>query len=115
MLIDEIPSPTFALNENGNVTVFIPEMMGEPSNPTVSWADETTLLFRRSPEGACHLTYVTDESMSRLGKVEKCLVIELDMEKVVDLYDQVSPDLESAFKKVYEAKVENASFVQKGL
>lgn len=109
MQIEEFPSPTFVLNENGNVTVFIPEMQGEPQAPRISGAGKNTLLFSRSAGEGCRLTYITDEIMTALGKVDKCLVIELDLDKVVDLYEQDSAGLEAAFKKVYEAEVAGIS------
>ena len=43
--------------------------------------------------------------MAALGRVKKCLVIELDLETVADLYEKDAPDLESAFKKIYESDV----------
>lgn len=110
MQIDELPSPTFALNENGNVTVFIPEMQGEPENPRISGTEKNTLFFQRSAGEGCRLTYITDEVMAALGKVEKCLVIELDMDMVVNLYEKDAAGLETAFKKVYEAGVSGISF-----
>lgn len=111
MQIDELPSPTFALNENGNVTVFIPEMQGEPDAPRITGTDKNTLFFQRSAKEGCRLTYITDEVMAALGKVKKCLVIELDMDRVVSLYETDASGLEDAFKKVYEADV---SFAQEG-
>lgn len=105
MQIEELPSPTFILNENGNVTVFIPEMQGEPEGPRISGVGKNTLFFNRSAGEGCRLTYITDEVMAALGRVDKCLVIELDLDKVVDLYEQDSAGLEAAFKKVYEAEV----------
>ena len=43
--------------------------------------------------------------MNALAKVDKCLVIELDLGLVADLYEKDDGNLETAFKKFYEADV----------
>ncbi len=105
MQIEELESPTFALNENGNVTVFVPEFAGEAANPVISGIDGQTLFFRRSPDAGCRLSGIPAEVMAALGRVKKCLVIELDLETVADLYEKDAADLETAFKKIYESDV----------
>lgn len=115
MRTEELTAPTFALNENGKVTIFIPEIKGEPSNPSIAYLDENTLFFRRSADEGCRMTFVTDEAMEQLGKSEKCLIIELDLETVTNLYEMDESDLESAFKNVYEADIDEASFKNKGI
>ena len=39
-----------------------------------------------------------------------CLIIEMDMEKIAEMAQSEDPDLESAFYRIYEARVEQASF-----
>lgn len=109
MQIDEIPSPTFILNENGNVSVLIPELTGDPDCPRLERVEKNTLFFHRSQKEGCSLTDITDEVMEALDRLVKCLIIELDLDKVVDLYEKGSADLESAFKKVYEAELSGFS------
>lgn len=114
MQIEELQGPSFALNENGKVAIFIPEIKGDPEKPSLSYLGKNALMFNRSEKTGCRMTYVTDEAMERVGKSEKCLIIELDMAKVTDLYAKDESDLESAFTKIYEADVDGDSFAKKG-
>ena len=45
MLLNEIPSPAFAVNKDGKVTVFLPELAGEAEKPEISYLFEHSLFF----------------------------------------------------------------------
>lgn len=105
MQIEKLASPSFILNENGNVSVLLPEFSGEPEAPSLSATDAGTLFFKRSGKDGCRLTDIPGEVMNALAKVDKCLVIELDLGLVADLYEKDDGNLETAFKKFYEADV----------
>lgn len=110
MQINEIPSPAFAVNEEGKVSVFLPELAGEARNPEISRLDEHTLLFKRTPDSACTVTAVPSEIIKRLSVAEKMLVVEVDLSKVVDLNDKKITDPAETFKRYYEVAIDTGSF-----
>ncbi len=88
MDINELPSPQFVINETGMISVFLPAFEGEPSTPTISKKDQTTLHFQRSPQGDVLLTNINEETMLALADVKKILVIETNVLKGIDLLDK---------------------------
>ena len=110
VLVNEFPSPTFAVNEQGRVSIFLPAMQHEPDNPVLSRQEPGVLFFQRTPEEGGFLTCLSEQSMEDIRKVDMCLIIEMDMEKIAEMAQSEDPDLESAFYRIYEARVEQASF-----
>lgn len=110
MLVNEFPSPTFAVNEQGRVTIFLPAMQREPENPVLSFEEPGVLFFQRTPTEGCFLTRLSEQSMKDIRKVDMCLIIEMDMAKITEMSQSEDPDVESTFHRVYEARVERASF-----
>ena len=110
MLLNEIPSPTFAVNKEGKVSVFLPELAGEPENPEISYLFESSLFFKRMSDAGCPITGVPDEIMQHLRTADKMLVIEVDLDKVVDLNDGKISDPADVFKRYYEATINRDSF-----
>lgn len=104
--IFEIPDATFIANESGRVTVFLPEFDGEPDAPRLVLTDSHAALFYRTPETACVLSNLHDETLDLLKKSSRCLVVELDLEKILSIIEEIQDAFdESAFKRVYETVV----------
>lgn len=110
MLLNELPSPAFTVNKEGKVSVFLPELAGEPENPEISYLKEGVLLFKRMPNAGCPVTGVPKKIIEHLRHAEKMLVIEIDLNKVVDLNDGRLADAADTFKRYYEAVVNRESF-----
>ena len=115
MLLNEIPSPAFAVNKEGKVSVFIPELTGDAEKPEISYLFENTLFFKRTPDSGCAITGVSDEIMDYLRTTEKCLVVEIDLDKVIDLDEGKLADPAGVFKRYYEALIDKASFAEKAV
>lgn len=103
--IYEITDATFMSNEAGRVTVMLPALEGEPKNPKFELTDHNSLFFYRTPETACVLSNLSDETVKLLQKTSKCLLIELDLDNVVSTMDADEERMEEAFQRVYEVNV----------
>lgn len=112
MLLNEIPSPAFAISKDGKVTVFLPELAGEPDNPVISYLFEDSLFFKRMADTGCPITGVPEEVVDRLHNADKMLVIEIDLDKVVDLNDGKISDPSEVFKRYYEVSIDRSSFAE---
>ena len=115
MLLNEIPSPAFAVNKDGKVTVFLPELAGEAEKPEISYLFEHSLFFKRTSDSGCAITGVSDEIIDYLRTAEKCLVVEIDLDKVVDLDEGRITDPAGVFKRDYEAVSNRESFDEKAV
>lgn len=115
MLLNEIPSPAFAVNKDGKVTVFLPELAGEAEEPKISYLFENSLFFLRGPDAGCTITGVADEIVDYLRTAEKCLIIEIDLDKVMDLEEGKIADPAGVFKRYYEAVIDKESFAEKAV
>lgn len=107
MEVSEIPSPTFVVNEQGRVSVFLPSFEGEPENPAFTILEENAVLFDRTPKENCFLTALSDETMSVLKKNAKCLVIEVSLEKTLDMMEnnEEAENFGDTFERMYEVSV----------
>ena len=115
MLLNELPSPAFAVSKEGKVTVFLPELAGEPENPEISYLFEGTLFFKRMPGTGCPITGVPEDIIEHLHNSEKMLVIEMDLDKIIDLNDGRLSDAADVFKRYYEATINKESFAEKAV
>ncbi|MBR1945325.1 MAG: hypothetical protein IJ846_03430 [Alphaproteobacteria bacterium] len=115
MLLNEIPSPAFAVSKEGRVTVFLPELAGEPENPEISYLFEDSLFFKRTADAGCPITGVPEDIVQNLRNADKMLVIEIDLDKVVDLNDGKISDPAEVFKRYYEAIINRDSFAEKAV
>lgn len=115
MLLNELPSPAFAVSKEGKVTVFLPELAGEPENPEISYLFEGTLFFKRMPGTGCPITGVSEDIIEHLQNSEKMLVIEMDLDKIIDLNDGRLSDAADVFKRYYEATINKESFAEKAM
>ena len=115
MLLNEIPSPAFAVNKNGKVTMFLPELAGSPEKPEISYLFEGVLFFKRMPNTGCSITGVPEDIIEHLHNYEKMLIIEMDLDKIVDLNDGRLSDPADVFKRYYEAVIDKESFAEKAV
>ena len=115
MLLKEIPSPAFAVSTDGKVTVFLPELAGEPENPEISYLFEDSLFFKRTADAGCPITGVPEDVVQSLRNADKMLIIEIDLDKVVDLNDGKISDPAEVFKRYYEASIDKDSFAEKAV
>ena len=107
MLINELPSPEFLINDAGMISVFLPAFEGEPENPVLSRENDTTLYFQRSSEGGILLTEIDEEVMDALAGTKKILVIETNVLKSIDvLEDALSSYIKSEETNPDEAQDE---------
>lgn len=115
MLLNELPSPAFAVNKEGKVTVFLPELAGEPENPEISYLFDGALFFKRMPETGCPITGVPEDIIEHLHNSDKMLIIEMNLDKIIDLNDGCLSDAADVFKRYYEAAVNKESFAEKAV
>ncbi|MBR1777916.1 MAG: hypothetical protein IJ752_04950 [Alphaproteobacteria bacterium] len=115
MLLNEISSPAFAISKDGKVTVFLPELAGEPENPEISYLFENSLFFKRMADAGCPITGVPEDVVQQLRNAEKMLIIEINLDKVVDLNDGKISDPSDVFKRYYEATINKESFAEKAV
>lgn len=106
MKINEIPSPTFAVNKQGRVSVFLPAFEGEPDNPHFSYKTDSSILFNRTAEEACILSGLSEDVMGLLKESQKCLIIEVDLEKAAVSLETEKNDIEESFHRLYEVTVD---------
>lgn len=112
MLLNEIPSPAFAVSRDGKVTVFLPELAGKPENPVISYLFEDSLFFKRMEDTGCPITGVPEDVIDHLHNADKMLVIEIDLDKVADLNSGKISNPSEVFKRYYEVSIDRASFAE---
>ncbi len=113
MLLNEIPSPACTINKEGKISIFIPELAGEAEKPEIGYFLENALFFKRTPDSGCAITGVSDDVMDFLRNSEKCLIVEIDLDKVVDFDEGKITDPVGMFKRYYEVSVDRSSFPEK--
>ena len=112
MLLEEIYSPAFAISKNGKVTVFLPELVGEPETPEISYLFENSLFFKRAAGTGCPITGVPEDVVQQLRSSDKMLGIEIDLDKVSELNEGRLTDPSKVFKRYYEAMIDRDSFAE---
>ena len=115
MLLNEIYSPAFAISKNGKVTVFLPELIGEPEHPEISYLFEHSLFFKRAADTGCPITGVPEDVVQQLRNTDKMLIIEIDLDKVSDLNSGRLADPSKVFRRYYEATINRDSFAEKSV
>ena len=93
----------------------MPELAGDPDKPEISYLFESSLFFKRMADAGCPITGVPEEIMQHLRPADKMLIIEVDLDKVVDLNDGKIADPVNVFKRYYEATINRDSFSENAI
>lgn len=111
MQVKNISSPMCAVNDRGQMTVFLPPLVSEPKDPVVQPYMGNSVILIKNKKEACILSDLSSETMIAFHRASKCLVVEMEQGSASrhledgEHLSQHEDEITKAFTRLYEADI----------